>query len=34
MSEHTITVEWKRETPEFAYQSYYPGKKVSHPCTY
>ena len=22
MSEHTITVEWKRETPEFAYQSY------------
>ena len=22
MSEHTITVEWKRETPDFAYQSY------------
>jgi organic hydroperoxide reductase OsmC/OhrA len=22
MSEHTATVEWKRETPDFAYQSY------------
>ncbi len=22
MSEHTVTVEWKRETPDFAYQSY------------
>jgi organic hydroperoxide reductase OsmC/OhrA len=22
MSEHTVTVEWKRETPDFTYQSY------------
>jgi organic hydroperoxide reductase OsmC/OhrA len=22
MSEHTVTVQWKRETPDFAYQSY------------
>ena len=22
MSEHTVTVDWKRETPDFAYQSY------------
>jgi len=22
MSEHKVTVEWKRETPDFAYQSY------------
>src|SRR6516225_8317486 len=22
MSEHTVTVEWKRETPDFAYESY------------
>jgi len=22
MSEHTVTIEWKRETPDFTYQSY------------
>src|SRR6478672_2397372 len=22
MSEHTVTVEWKRETPDFAYETY------------